>query len=687
MLKHKLGLFLILVSLCSSEQVWASPLMCRTLPELFKAYLVNHVLVRSMSDDLKAKTAEQYINQLDGSKTLLLESDVATIRKELVVSFENLSGGNCTALDKAQALLFQRATESEQFVRGFLIDNYVLDENVEFLSDPKKRSYPKTTAERDGSLKKYIHFQIVNYLSADTKLPEAKKQLVHRYELITKRIKERTAEDGYNGFTDAFANALDPHSSFLSSDRLADFKIDMSLSLEGIGASLSSQDGYTVVEEIIPGGAADRAKILVPKDKIIAVAQGQDAFVPVIDMDLREVVKLIRGKSGTPVRLAILRAGEKTERIEVRIIRDKVDLKEQAARLHFEDRNVGGTKLKFAIIDLPSFYGDSDSKRSGYEDMKRLLKEAQGKKADGVVLNLSRNGGGLLEDAVRISGLFIRKGPIVATRNSRQMVDVLSDRDEGIEFSGPLVVLISRISASASEILAGALKDYKRAVILGGDHTFGKGTVQAVVPLPGDLGAMKVTTGMFFIPGGQSTQHQGVTADIPLPSIFSNDDIGEKYLDNSLPPQAIPSFVSSEANFSAAPQMWTPMDELTLKTIRDRSEERVKVSGDFAKINKDIAESNKNEGVIRLSEFRKKSNEDKSKKKSEEKKSMADRLKDADAPYTNEALNVLADLTVLQKSLPLPTLVLAKKDAKTAPTAASRPTNKAGTTAAGDSPN
>jgi len=561
-------------SLLAASPARAS-LDCQTLPDLFRAYFLHHVSARNLSEEVKIKTVDQYIKILDSGKTMLLEADVATMRAQLMGVFETMNKGACMAVLDTQKVLSDRAAENEAFVKAFVNDKYKLDESVEFVIDSDKRSFPKTKAEREELLKKFVHFQISNYLLADTALPEAKKQLIHRYELVTKRLRDRKPDDLYTNFTDAFSLALDPHSSYFSKDRLEDFQIDMGLSLEGIGAQLSSQDGYTVVEEIIPGGAADRAKVLRAKDKIIAVGQVNAKPESVIDMELRDVVKRIRGKKGSKVFLTLLRQeGNATNRVEVSIVRDKIDLKESAAKIRFETVPVGKEKLKLAVLDLPSFYGDSkQGKVSSYKDMRRLLVEAKKAKADGVLLNLARNGGGLLDEAVRISGLFMKKGGVVGTRNSRGDVEVLSDDDEEIAWNGPLVVLTSRLSASASEILAGALQDYKRALVVGGDHTFGKGTVQAVIPLARDLGAIKVTTQMFFLPGGKSTQHSGVLGDVEIPTALS-DEIGEKALDNSLPEQRIAAFLGAEANSIDASQSWKPVDATHLDTLRSRSKER-----------------------------------------------------------------------------------------------------------------
>lgn len=640
----------------TSFSAFAQSLSCPLMPFILRKYLVDHVSLHSLNDSLKTQTVEQYIKGLDSFKVFLLEEDIKKTRNELKNVFETMKSGNCALLTQVQDTAVKRAEEIEKTARAFLGKDYKLDESAEFQMDPEKRKFPKDAKERDEFLKKYIHFQITNYLLSGTKLNEAKDLLIHRYELVTKRLRERKEDKQLAEFLKAFSAALDPHTTFFTADDLEEFKIDMRLSLEGIGASLSSQDGFTVVEEIIPGGAADKAKVLMPKDKIIAVGQEKSGGakadpepVPVIDMDLRDVVKLIRGKKGSHVKLTILRqSGTKQERLVVKITRDKIDLKEQAAKITFEKRKVGDRNLKLGIIELPSFYGEGESgKRSSYTDMAKLLKQAQKEKVDGLLLNLSRNGGGLLDDAVRIAGLFIKKGGIVATQNSQKNVEILADEDENVAYAGPLVILTSRLSASASEILAGSLKDYNRALVIGADHTFGKGTVQAVMPLPKDLGAMKITTGIFYIPGGQSTQHQGVSAHITLPSVLNNDEIGEKSLDNSLPPSKIERFVSQDtANSTKADQKWMALSDATIKTLVSASKERVAKEPKFQEILKDIEESKKNQGVIKLAEVKKRSEEEKKKNKDKDKKSTSEKIKDADAPQMRESLNVLTDLIV-----------------------------------------
>ncbi len=629
-------------------------LSCKTVPELFKAYLTQHIVHKSLTPEMQARTMDQFVKQLDPTKMILLEGDVIAMKKDIQKLFLGLRSGDCQALERVQTLLLKRVEENYETVKKILGDDkFKIDESIELVLNPDKRVFAKTPVEKFELLRKSIHFQVWNYLSGETTLKEAREKLIHRYEVNVKRVKERKEEDQLVAFIDAFTGALDPHTSYFSKDRLEDFKIDMSLSLDGIGASLSSNDGYTVVEEIIPGGAADRAKVLMTKDKIIAVAQDDKAEpVQVLDMDLKDVVRLIRGKKGTKVKLTLLRKeGEGMKRIEVAITRDKIDLKEQAARIDYFDRTMkNGRKLKLAVLDLPSFYGDPENgARSAYNDVKKLIEEANEKRVDGMVLNLARNGGGLLEDAVRISGLFIKEGAIVATLNSRKDVNILRDRDPATQFSKPLVVLTSRASASASEILAGALNDYGRALVVGGDNTFGKGSVQAVLDLPPDLGAMKVTTGMFFVPGGQSTQFVGVKGHVVLPSTLSTDDLGEKMLDNALPPLKINPFKSKNINDSGS-TAWTPLTPKVTSSLAKLSLARVATDSKFAEIKKDIAEMNKNDSTVKLAEMMKKEKVEKAdkKKKEDEEKSFRQRVEDLQRPYVDESLNVLADLVQVQ---------------------------------------
>ena len=637
-------------------QAQARALTCVDVPQLFEAYLRNHYAFHRLTDQIRERTVEQYIKILDPSKTYFLDSDVAKIRASLAGAFNEMQQGNCESIEGSHQILVNRMKESKDAVEKFLGAGYKLDENTELILNPDLRGYAKTPEERMAFQTKMVHFQISNYLLTDVKLDDAKRMLKKRNELSLKRAEDRKKNEVLDFWSEAFAHALDPHSSYMSQDVLEDFQITMQLSLEGIGASLTSEDGYTVIEDLIPGGAADKLKKLKAKDKILAVAQDGKPPVDIMDMDLRDVVKLIRGKKGTKVHLTILRQGDTTESFKITLVRDKVDLKEQAAKLSFETRKLSnGKEVKLGIIDLPSFYGGGRGEgRTCSQDVKALLAQAKDAKVDGLILDLSRNGGGLLDQAVQIGGLFIKRGGIVATKSTDGRIEILEDHDAETFYSGPLAVVTSRLSASASEILAGALKDYRRALIVGGDHSFGKGTVQVLAPLPDNLGAMKVTTGMFFVPSGYSTQHLGVVSDVPLPSPLNTDEIGEKKLDYSLDQQKIDNFVSKDAVSTAVGQSWRAIDSNWVKVLNDKATIRVAGNPKFSDVKKDLEEMTKKKGLVKLAEIRKKAGEEKKLEaaknagKKDEKKKRKRGESDEESSLLQEGENILADLIELE---------------------------------------
>jgi carboxyl-terminal processing protease len=410
--------------------------------------------------------------------------------------------------------------------------------------------------------------------------------------------------------------------------------------------------------------------MLKPKDRIISVTQEGEKPVNIIDMDLRDVVKMIRGKKGTQVTLTILRQAERTNRFNVTITRDKVDIKEQEAKITYETRTVNGRQYRFGVIDLSSFYGDEKEKKSCYEDVRNLLAEARRRHVDGIVLDLSRNGGGLLGEAVRIAGLFLGKGGIVATKDNREQVTILANgsatsrtkgdkrkvttfpaEDPRTVYTGPLVVLTSRLSASASEIVAGALKDYHRAVIVGADHTFGKGSVQALTPLPWDLGGMKVTTALYFLPGGKSTQKIGVEADVLLPIFFILEDVGETALDYPLPAQAITPFLDVPGNVVP---LWKPVKRPMIAELAARSHARVAKNTKFAEIIKNNQEAAGKKGVIRLADLRKEMEKEDSGKKKGTPTELKQKARDQYLPFVNESVNVLLDMLMLGSAQSVP---------------------------------
>jgi carboxyl-terminal processing protease len=621
-------------------------LTCPDLPLIVRTFERRHYVTNRTDDVIKQRAVERFIRALDPSRTLLLEGEVTKLQAELVAVFDTLKDGGCGKLDAAAAIARQRIADDEKIARALLGDDYKLDESVEIQLDPDKRGYAKTVDDRAALVRRLIHFQMSNLLATKVAPDAARRQLVHRYELAVRRAKDRIAADDLAAiFAEAYAEALDPHSSFISADALVDFQISMSLSLEGIGAGLISDDGMIVLESLVPGGQAEKSGQLRPKDKILAVAQAGEEPVQTFDMELREVVKMIRGPKGTKVTLTILREGKDANTFNVTIERAKIDVKEQAAKIKYETRKNGKRAIKIGVIELPSFYGSQErGARSSYADVKALLEEAKRQKVDGIVLDLSRNGGGLLQDAVRISGLFLREGGMVATRDSGGRRDVLADEDDEVVWSGPLAIMISPISASASEIVAGALHDYGRAIVIGSSHTFGKGTVQTLEQLPMGLGALKITTGMFFVPGGKSTQQVGVSAHVRVPSILDGVDVGEKSLDYTLAPQSTEPFLDLAAAQGTGDAKWTPIGEAEIQGLQQRSKERVAKDPKFAEIKKELDESEKNRGPVKLGELRARA-----RRGSPEREKEDERIKGLDAAFVGEGVNVLADYITIRR--------------------------------------
>jgi carboxyl-terminal processing protease len=429
--------------------------------------------------------------------------------------------------------------------------DFSVDESL--LIDREKAPWVKDLAELDDLWRKRVKDEVLRLKIAGKEPKAIQELLTKRYQSQLSRLQQTRGEDVFQAYINAFAMTYDPHTTYLSPDNAENFDINMSLSLEGIGAVLQSDNEYVKVVRLVPAGPAEKSKQIAPTDKIIGVAQGDDEMVDVIGWRLDEVVKLIRGPKGSQVRLEVIPASnapnDQTSKI-VNITRESVKLEEQAAKSSVLKLAHEGRDYKLGVIEIPAFYLDFKAFRAGdpnykstTRDVKRLLSELQAEKVDGVVIDLRNNGGGSLQEATELTGLFIDQGPTVLVRNSDGRVDVLADDDAGTFYSGPMAVLVNRLSASASEIFAGAMQDYHRALILGG-QTFGKGTVQTIQPL--NHGELKLTLAKFYRVSGQSTQHQGVIPDIQYPDVMDTKEIGESALPEALPWDSIRPAIKPE---------------------------------------------------------------------------------------------------------------------------------------------
>lgn len=642
-------------------------LECANVHRIQGKFFDNHILFKTPDSAIESRTVDQFIKRLDGAKLYMRQADVDQIKASMKGHFAKLRGmtADCSSIEKAQELFVKRVRERVEFAKKTLTaKGFKFDSSTQLTLDPDSRKFAKSEAEQDSYHKKYLQFQLSNHLATGLTQEEASQQVIRSYERGLKRIAETSKEQMFSDYLDSFGRALDPHTSYFSKDTLEDFEMDMSLSLEGIGASLSQQDGFTVVESLIDGGSAKSSGLVQPQDKIVAVGQvnpdgTEAAFENVVEVELRDVVRKIRGPKGTKVRLQLLRQksdGAK-ERLAITLTRDKVKLEDNAAQLSMLEREIDGKKVPIALLNLPSFYSDGRrGGRSAASDMKRLIAEAKEKGAKAMVVDFSTNGGGSLEDAVRIAGLFFKLGNVVkqSNRDPDGQALTLADRDSTVDWNGPLVILTSRMSASASEIVAGTLKDYSRAVIVGGDHTFGKGSVQSVQELPPGLGAVKTTVGWFFTPGGFSTQWRGVDGDVVLPSALANDEFGEKTLDYSLNPQQIKPFKSEEAKAD-----WLEVTKADIDQLKARASARVAKNPEFQKIVTETKKAKARGKLIKLAESFKESKERKD--ETDQKKTwtkedrLAEYLKRADL---QEAVNVAADLFATQNKVPLNKVVI-----------------------------
>ncbi len=516
-----------------------------TIVDLIQSLEERHYNKQRYDDALSSAHLDNYIDSLDSGKMFFTAGDVEEFERYRTVMDDYLHEGR---LEPGFAI-FNRFQERIEGRLNQVVNNmpeliaamdFTIDEDIQL--DSESRPWASDSNELDDRWRRHLKNQVLSLRMADQDDEEIVKTLTRRYRNQLKRVSQYDAQDAFQIYANSLSELYDPHTNYLSPRRSENFNINMSLSLEGIGAVLQLEDEYTKVARIVPAGPADKQGELRPSDRIVAVAQGKDGeFEDVIGWRLDEVVEQIRGKKGTTVRLQVLPANSKNtaERKEITIVRNKVKLEEQSAQKSVLEIPHGEQTLKVGVIDIPAFYIDFEAMRRGERDyksttrdVKKLLQELQTEdRVDGIVIDLRNNGGGSLQEANDLTGLFIEHGPTVQIRYSSNRVNRAAKLLRTHYYEGPLVVLINHLSASASEIFAGAIQDYQRGIVVG-DRSFGKGTVQTLIPLT--EGQLKLTESKFYRVSGDSTQHRGVIPDIIFPAIYDHDEIGESSLDHAL---------------------------------------------------------------------------------------------------------------------------------------------------------
>ncbi|MEO5721284.1 MAG: carboxy terminal-processing peptidase [Chthoniobacterales bacterium] len=593
----------------------------------------GHYTHQPLNDEVSKKFLRTYLELLDFRHLFFTQQDVDALYAKYGTSIDDdVLLGNLKPAYEVYELYQKRVDDRVAKVKE------QLKEPVDFKTDAtieisrQKSPWPKDESEADLIWRGRIANELLQESLSEHPIEPGPKLVARRYDRLMRNVHEEDKPEQVKFFLAALAQTYDPHSEYLSKADLKNFSINMGLSLVGIGAMLRSEDGYAKIESLVPGGPAQKHGGIKVGDRITAVAQGAAEFSDVRDMRLDKVVEQIRGKKGTKVRLLVIPsdATDPSKRKTIEIVRDEIKLKDQEARADIIIKNgKNGEPVKLGWITLPSFYADMDRHRkSTTRDVLLLLKRLKKENIAGLVVDLRRNGGGSLEEAISLTGLFLKSGPVVQTKGSNGNIVVSSDPDPSIAYGGPLVVLTSRQSASASEIFAAALQDYSRALIVGDEKTFGKGTVQTILEIgrftsllgssSQEDGALKLTIQKFYRVAGGSTQLNGVASDIVLPSLTDLPEFGEGSLKNFLPYDEVPK--ARYTKWPGSPQMY-------LEELKRRSTARINESPEFRYIMEDMERLRRrlDENKISLNEDVRKSelNEDKLRKEARTKDRLA----------------------------------------------------------------
>ena len=559
----------------------------KTTMNILAALRDRHYQDVILNDATSAKLLDEYINNLDPSKSFFLMQDIEEFFQFRTELDEMLEQGDVSpAFHIFNRYLFLSVSQFKRIItileKGLEQFDFTIDERL--LTNREKAEWQPWQADLDNLWRKRLKDSIINLRLAGKQDNEIADILIKRFKNRINRTKQTNSEDVFQIYINSFTRSFDPHTQYLSPKTFENFNINMSLSLEGIGAVLQTEDEHTKVVELVPSGPADKAGSLQPNDKIIGVGQGTEGgIVDVIGWRLDDVVNLIRGEKNTVVTLEIISASElNTVSKKISITRKKVELEEQTAKSEIleikvpeideEYRKVDRVR-KIGVISIPTFYVDFDAIQRGEKDFRsttrdvtKLIEDLSSRAIEGLVIDLRGNGGGSLEESRTLTGLFIDRGPVVQIRMKNNRVDILRDRSPGILYDGPLAVLVNRLSASASEIFAGAIQDYERGVILG-NATFGKGTVQSLLPL--NRGQLKLTQAKFYRVSGDSTQERGISPDIKFPFNYDPEIVGESTLDKPLPWDRI---IGRYVRKGGIAKVITPLKELHNERVKKNPE-------------------------------------------------------------------------------------------------------------------
>jgi len=592
-------------------------MVCKTVAKFITSYNYKKV---ELNDSLSTIIYNRYLKSLDETHTYLLASDIQDFDKYKHSLSDDIKNGNLNDVYYIFNVFQKRYQERIKYSIAQLNNNFDFTKKESFTYDRTDLPWVATQADMDKEWTKRVKYDLLNLVLADKDIAKNKEKLKKRYEDLLLQNSKLNGNDVFQIFMDDFTNSIDPHTNYFDPFNAAQFNMEMSRSLQGIGATLQTKNEYVTIQSVVAGGPADKSHQINPGDRILAVAQGKDGeFQDIIGWRIDNAIKLIRGNKGTVVKLKILPQGKAVsdQPKTIELVRDKIVLKDQLVKQEIKTYNSNGKTYKIGVINVPAFYADFNAARAGdanYQsttrDMRLILDTLKRANVDGIVVDLRENGGGSLNEAISLTGLFIKTGPVVQVRDTQDQVDVNKDEDPSVAYSGPMAVLVDRFSASASEIFSGAIQDYGRGLIIG-TQTYGKGTVQSEIDLDkiitpsvaeklglttgqkkpvstgstNQYGQLNLTIAKFYRISGNSTQHKGVIPDIQFPSLIPLDKYGE-----DTDPSALPFDVIAKSNYTKVADL-SPL----IPSLRKMHDQRVANSAAYKAYEQTIADYRKSE--------------------------------------------------------------------------------------------